>query len=712
MTLIVCLLLCITIMVAIQVEEGDFRDFLYGSSPDFAYDNWYSHVAENIARPGYNKYSPFDIQTNDFGDFTYISDADTLNWRVALEQFASGEIPASNAILSSMNIPFDVLEIHDTFADREYYVLREIPDTTYYDDNGTPTLIDDEDGAFTYGWGLVVFNPSSPNPAIISVVHPCDDFISVPVAYEAFRRLNARYLIINGVGREVDYTGYASWYRNSRSRSDPSRYTNHPYNRAYRVACNEIRDTFGQSEFALQVHSYDNTNDIQSDIILSTGVNTSLLVPVFDRSSKHLDLINNMEFEIEPVSEYNPSFRNTVLDYCSVAGYSTPPIRYFKENGSAYPITTHDEYYGIDSSFQFDYTTDSNDSYHFKNWLHIEMREEPGYSTNYYDYYNYDVESSSFDWEHRYDNAIEYNSHWISSLANVLPYYYARSDGYTIPKAPSPLTFILDYDHQGEPADIVLNWGTADDYNFERYQVEIAEDSLFTIGYSVMEDISNMNDLDYSFGVDNIEGRRWFRIKAYDYDGLYSFSNILFIDPNLTQEAIGVAPELSYCIYPTTFDVRLPYVDITVENHGNAILEVTGVEGLGDYFIAPEFDLSIVMDVFPMSENKIKICFTRATPGKYKTDLILNTNSGPLLYTVRAIIPEPLNLTAKTELVNRGDSMILQWEPVRVNRPITYEIYYAETPHSEFVLQGSTNQNSYKIDTQRRTGFYKVKVKE
>ncbi|MBN2829301.1 MAG: hypothetical protein JXR56_03150, partial [Candidatus Cloacimonetes bacterium] len=281
------LLLGVLKLTAVQTEPRDFRTFLYGNDSSFTYNNWLSHVSEGDSDA--NHYAPFDRQLNNFGGFdvgAVYSDV----WESAVENFCNGNFDQAHQILNDASLPFEVVEIIDTATYRQYFVLREIPDMSFVDNNNTPYInYDNEIGAFVKGWGLAVYNPNSENSVVISVVQPGDDFITVPLAFEAFEKTDARYMLINGAGRSV-----------IPNVSDPSRYDNHPFNKIFRAACDEIRSTFGRREFSLQLHSFDYDNNLPVDVLLSSGRARPTGLPIYDFSSQHLDIVNSCERNIFP----------------------------------------------------------------------------------------------------------------------------------------------------------------------------------------------------------------------------------------------------------------------------------------------------------------------------------------------------------------------------------------------------------------------------
>ena len=126
---------------ALIEETASFKAFLYGSAPECEYDNWVSHIAEGVASPGYNLYSPYDRQTNGFGNFKVATESEITAWETVLEAFMDGDFETAQTILDDNNIPYKVVLFNDTDTGRQYYVLRENVDMSYYDDNGTPDFL-------------------------------------------------------------------------------------------------------------------------------------------------------------------------------------------------------------------------------------------------------------------------------------------------------------------------------------------------------------------------------------------------------------------------------------------------------------------------------------------------------------------------------------------------------------------------------------------
>ena len=149
------MVLTLSLASAIVIETGSFRNFLYGTEPACAYDNWVSHLAEGLASPGYNHYAPYDRQTNGFGNFRIINVLETVQWKSIIDYMLAENYAQAEAVIQSNEFPYQVVQFNDTDTDRTYYLLRETLDMSYYDDNGTPDdPHDDEIGAFGYAWGL------------------------------------------------------------------------------------------------------------------------------------------------------------------------------------------------------------------------------------------------------------------------------------------------------------------------------------------------------------------------------------------------------------------------------------------------------------------------------------------------------------------------------------------------------------------------------
>ncbi|MDZ4121798.1 MAG: hypothetical protein U1C33_05220, partial [Candidatus Cloacimonadaceae bacterium] len=255
------------------VETASLKNFLMWQEPNSTYDNWISHIAEGIATQNYNLYAPYDRQTNGFGDFRVPNATDMTNWGYITEALLIPDVVLAQSLIDQYGYPYQAVQFNDTDSGRTYYMLRELPNYQYYDDNGTIDPYDDEIGAFEYGWGLFIYNPASTRPIIITVPHPCDDYPTPAVGYETFQLWNAKFLLIAGAGREVKWTNVPP-YTNAKSLSDPTRVANHPYNKSYQMFCDHIRNEFGMRELSVQLHTYDwNRHVGHANIQISAGNN-------------------------------------------------------------------------------------------------------------------------------------------------------------------------------------------------------------------------------------------------------------------------------------------------------------------------------------------------------------------------------------------------------------------------------------------------------
>jgi hypothetical protein len=236
----------------------------------------------------------------------------------------------------------------------------------------------------------------------------------------------------------------------------------------------------------------------------------------------------------------------------------------------------------------------------------------------------------------------------------------------------------------------------------------MANDSLFVEEYSIIETITNPSDTDYSLWGENLDVRKWFRICATDYDDNRSFSNLLYIDPDMQHHKIAVAPDISYRIIPQSLSFEDPFVNVRIENNGNETILITEILGIASPFLCPQLSDSQMLEVYPCSSSVLSICFRESRPGRYKNDFFLRVNAentSQLKYTVQAEIPAPVEaINMKAIVTYLGDGLFLCWE----GDGGSYEIYRSESPVTGFQLVGTTTQNNYRIDENQRVGFFKV----
>src|SRR5690554_8107243 len=123
---------------AYLTETASLEMFMFGSEENCDYDNWVSHIAEGIAVPNYNLYAPYDRQTNGFGNYRIPNSTELNQWGNIVDLFLMGMLQEAQDAVDQAGFPYQVVEFNDIDTDRTYYMLREIPDWDYYDDNGTP----------------------------------------------------------------------------------------------------------------------------------------------------------------------------------------------------------------------------------------------------------------------------------------------------------------------------------------------------------------------------------------------------------------------------------------------------------------------------------------------------------------------------------------------------------------------------------------------
>ncbi len=319
-----CLLLFYSGLAAVFTEVGSFRGFLYGTEPACAYDNWVSHLAEG-QESGLNIYAPWEAQNNEFGDF-YLPEAEELaDWGWTLEAFLAQDLAGTEARIAQYGFPYQVVNFQDLDSGRNFYLLRETLNDDV-DTNGTADPADDEIGSFDFGWGLFIFNPWASRPIVITAPHPCDDYPSPVFALEAFYRLDARFLLIAGAGREVAYI--PPYNSNNQSISDPSRFAEHPFNECYQRACEQIRGLTNKTEFSLQIHSFDwNKYSGHPNVMLSAGNGRRWpALPIRDNSRARHDLINHTPWLVHPPNTLGTHSEVDILDFYCVYQHSSDPV--------------------------------------------------------------------------------------------------------------------------------------------------------------------------------------------------------------------------------------------------------------------------------------------------------------------------------------------------------------------------------------------------
>lgn len=508
-------------------ETAALEDFVYGEADSLEYDNWLSHVVEGVADEGYNFYAPYDRQTAGFGNFTTPNTTHLWFWNEIAVTLANGEYAEVDTLLNQSGMPFKLVEFNDTVSGDTYWMIRENINPVYVDDNGTPDWDeDDERGSFDYGWGLFIINPNAEYPVIITTPHITDDFHTAPYGVKAFRETGAYALLMNGTGREVLYDESHGYYSNSYSLCDPSRVEDLPFNRVYQAFCDHMRDTYGQREFSLQIHSYDwNRHQWYANTQISAGWGKSNPgIPIRDYSDFGWDIANIGDpiihqansIGVHPDVHLNDFFAFNCPEY---------PFTYTNEDTS-FAINTSIDLPGYRYNKQMTYTCNGwSDDLTRDPFFHIEMDELPNCypqtEANYYWFWGYDPISQKFDYDHLFDIAFEFYDPWIEQLGEVIPQMFDNDDG-ELPTDIDPLEIVSqNYDR------VLLSWEKTSAYDYDSYQILYSEEPVGAGNYEIW-DRTNDNQLGnaartYTLvtGLDE-NSEYYFQARALDVNGNYS----------------------------------------------------------------------------------------------------------------------------------------------------------------------------------------------
>ena len=481
------LLACLSFICAhaLIVETGSLRNFLYGREPNAQYDNWISHLAEGVASPNYNTYAPYDVQTNGFGNFRVPNASDIIYWGNMLDLFVAGDYDGAQGVLDANASPYQVVQFNDTDTGRTYYMIREIPDMSYYDDNGTPDENDDELGAFTYGWGLFIYNPSATRPVIITVPHPCDDFPTPAYGLEAMNLWNAAYLMINGAGREVRWSNIPP-YTNSKSISDPTRSAAHPFNQVYRKFADAVREHYSWREFSAQMHSYDwNRHQGYPNVQISAGNPRACPnLPIRDLSLQKNDLINAGRHLMIPentVGIHDDVFLN---DFYGV-NYSLYEFT-FDDGEHNYPVNDHIDLPAYTQNQQMIYTQTGTTDYDvYEPFFHAEMDELPNCyeetENNYKWFYGWDEGAGVWDMDNLFTNFMAYYRRVLEDMEPVLVDMFAMNDNLP-PTDPGNLHVVNQ-----SLNSITLGWDRSSAFDFDSYQILFATEPIGESNYQIFD---------------------------------------------------------------------------------------------------------------------------------------------------------------------------------------------------------------------------------
>jgi hypothetical protein len=540
-------------MHAIVIETALFEDFLYGHTTACSYDNWISHITEGIADPDYNLYAPYDRQTNGFGDFVLASSGQLDVWADIIDAMLAQNWTGAQSLINNAGFPYEVVEFHDTGTGNTYYLLRELLNMAYEDDNGTTTPDDDEIGGFDYGWGLYIFYPDAANPVIVTTPHPNDDFITPSISYEGFKEWDAMFMIISGAGREVLWTNSGN-YTNSKSLCDPSRRESHPFNTAYKRYCDYIRQQFGRNEFSAQIHSYDwnrHANYPSCQISAGNGRSNPNL-PIRDLSDLHLDMINAATHVVHPAQSIGDNAEAQLNDYYGV--YYDLHDFFFNDGTREYRVSNHIDLPGYSQNRQMVYTVAGSNQYDvYEPFFHLEMDELPNSYEQTEDNLEwfYGFENNTWNFDTLFEHTLQYYTPWVIHLKESLQTTFVMDDGMSLS---SPQDFSITshlYDQ------ISLSWTPTSSYDFESYEI-LYSSSPITLGeYTIIDRNDNdiLADPDCtSFTVENLANnqRYYFKIRARDYNGNTSFPSEeinAFTAPAYLHDFVAVGHDASSTLY-------------------------------------------------------------------------------------------------------------------------------------------------------------------
>ncbi|GBE30042.1 fibronectin type III domain protein [bacterium BMS3Bbin04] len=320
-----------------------------------------------------------DPQTNGFGNFELISDADAPGYKVIWQQVFSylwDDSPAeAQTLLDISGFPFEVVYFTDTETGTTFRMLRELLNEAYVDTGFYAGPEDDVVGSFDKGWGLFIINPDASIPwAQIQVTHINDDFIAVPMVTDIFLRGDLGALAFHGTGREVQWQEGED-YNNGRSLSDPSRNGKLPFQWFTEFFVDQVRSE-GQRDITIQIHSYDSeSHEAEATVQISGGSTDGYPNrPARDISGLGYDWVNFAPTVVVP-ADYSLFGQAEVLVQNMFAvwrGYGLTHL------ASGVDISTHVELSGYGNSPQMATASQGYNRYEaFDRWLHVEFDELP-----------------------------------------------------------------------------------------------------------------------------------------------------------------------------------------------------------------------------------------------------------------------------------------------------------------------------------------------
>ena len=443
LSVFLCMIFYVPSQAEVIQESGSLLEFFSGQEDGCAYDNWISHASEaNWSEYPYENNYDFappelDPENNDFGRYQVVDslgnpDQVLADWSYIFRSLIDGDVAAAdNRLVNSWFADYyDLVRLNDNGT--IYYMLREVLDNSYYDNNGTP---DDSAnhvaGSFYLSWGLYVFKPSAiHSDVVIQVVHPSADFMAPHVALDAFFTIDAGMFFQAAASRQKAFPGdvYAS-----NSLSDPSRIARSPFHEAHKAAVDLIDD-----ELVIQVHSYDAnkhnhdyTGRASSSCELSAGHAYTGGYPYPDDYDDHpnqslMDVDNYFDIlsltpEFPIGADFYGNHDPVQVDSFLAANYQYYDIANYFQNGDGVRIPDHVDLPGYALNVQTIYSHD-RDWYDpadgFENWLHIEMDEFPNVimyqniggtlHASILDFYGVDINNPAVPTHHNFATAVDY----------------------------------------------------------------------------------------------------------------------------------------------------------------------------------------------------------------------------------------------------------------------------------------------------------------
>ncbi len=513
---------------AIVEETGSLKGFIWGEETNASYDNWVTHITEGIARNGYNRYAPYDKQTTGFGLFRVANGDELEAWGNAVDNFLLGNYRDAQTYLSNAAIPYSIVMFNDTDTNKTFYLMRENINPNYHDDNGTPDYAgDDEHGAFDYGWGLYIHNPNATLPIVITTPHPNDDFFTVQLSQACFSAWDAAFLCITGAGREVLWT-QSGYYTNSKSLSDPTRRSTHPFNVSYEKFCDYTRTHFGQRELSVQLHSYDWGNSHAGYAACQVSAGNSRYspdLPIRDFSSKHLDIVHalgEIVLESNAVGIHEPVMLNDYMTFNS----RKYDFSYYREDGTTFAVNTHLDLPGYSESTHEEYSSgDINDYDNFEPFFHVEFDEFPETypqdNSTYSWFWGMNPATGEYDIKQTQDNCLAYYKPFIDGMAAILPPMFNMDDN-EVPVAVDSIWV------QHESIDeIGVAWQGGDAYDMFSYEVLYSNEPIDNDNYDIwnVEDDNRLACLanrNADVGGLTLGQMYYFKVRLSDKNGNYS----------------------------------------------------------------------------------------------------------------------------------------------------------------------------------------------